>query len=154
MKNEERLRNCHRQEGMKEPWDVHSMLFLSCLLEEKKIGWKKLQNPGKIWSLNSSNANVDVQVWQRSLVAQPVKRLPAMREAWVRSLGWEDTLEKGRAIHSSVLTWRNTESRTRLTVSLSHVVKRVPGGETGSGNGYMGIVSNTSVNCFENFRVL
>ena len=36
-----------------------------------------------------------------SLVAQMVKRLPAMREAWVRFLGWEDPLEKEMAIHSS-----------------------------------------------------
>ena len=41
-----------------------------------------------------------------SLVAQPVKNLPAMQETWVRSLGWEDCLEKGMAIHSSILTWR------------------------------------------------
>ena len=39
------------------------------------------------------------------LVAQTVKDLPAVREIWVRSLGWED-LEKGMATHSSVLTWR------------------------------------------------
>ena len=38
-----------------------------------------------------------------SLVAQTVKNLPAMRETWVRSLGWEDPLEKGMATHSSVL---------------------------------------------------
>ena len=41
-----------------------------------------------------------------SLVAQPVKNLPAMQETWVRSLGWEDSLEKGKAIHSSILAWR------------------------------------------------
>ena len=40
------------------------------------------------------------------LVAQLVKHLPAMREAWVRSLGWEDPLEKGKATHSSILAWR------------------------------------------------
>jgi len=39
-------------------------------------------------------------------VAQLVKNLPAMRETWVQSLGWEDSLEKGVAIHSSILTWR------------------------------------------------
>ena len=33
-----------------------------------------------------------------SLVAQTIKRLPAMQENWVRSLGWEDTLEKGKAL--------------------------------------------------------
>ena len=38
-----------------------------------------------------------------SLVAQLVKNLPAMQETWVLSLGWEDPLEKGKAIHSSIL---------------------------------------------------
>ena len=38
-----------------------------------------------------------------SLVAQLVKNLPARRETWVRSLGWEDPLEKGKAAHSSIL---------------------------------------------------
>jgi len=35
-----------------------------------------------------------------------VKNLPAMWDAWVQSLGWEDPLEKGMATHSSVLAWR------------------------------------------------
>ena len=39
-------------------------------------------------------------------VAQTVKNLPAMQETWVRSLGQEDPLEKGMAIHSSILAWR------------------------------------------------
>ena len=41
-----------------------------------------------------------------TLVAEIVKNLPAMRETWVRSLGWEDPLEKGMATHSSILAWR------------------------------------------------
>ena len=41
-----------------------------------------------------------------SLVSQQVKDLPALRETWVRSLGWEDPLEKGMATHSSILAWR------------------------------------------------
>ena len=41
-----------------------------------------------------------------SLVAQRVKNPPAMRETWVRSLGWEDPLEKGTATHSSIPAWR------------------------------------------------
>ena len=41
-----------------------------------------------------------------SLVAQLVKNLPAMWETWVRSLCWEDPLEKGKATHSSILAWR------------------------------------------------
>ena len=41
-----------------------------------------------------------------SLVAQMVKRLPAVQETWVRSLGREDPLEKEMATHSSILAWR------------------------------------------------
>ena len=41
-----------------------------------------------------------------SLVSQTVKNTPAMRETWVRSLGWEDPLEEGMATHSSILAWR------------------------------------------------
>ena len=38
-----------------------------------------------------------------SLVTQLVKNLPAMLETWVRSLGWENLLQKGKATHSSIL---------------------------------------------------
>ena len=41
-----------------------------------------------------------------SLVAQLVKNLPAMQETPVQFLGWEDSLEEGMAIHSSILPWR------------------------------------------------
>ena len=40
------------------------------------------------------------------LVTQLVKNLPAVRESWVRSLGWEDPLQEGKATHSSILAWR------------------------------------------------
>ena len=41
-----------------------------------------------------------------SLVAQSVKNLPAVQETQVRSLGWEDPLEKEMATHSSILAWK------------------------------------------------
>ena len=41
-----------------------------------------------------------------SLVAQLVKNPPAMWKTWVRSLAWEDSLEKGKSTHSSILAWR------------------------------------------------
>ena len=44
-----------------------------------------------------------LQYYWTSLVAQLVKNLPIKQETWVQSLGWEDTLEKGKAIHSSIL---------------------------------------------------
>ena len=40
-----------------------------------------------------------------SLVAQTLKNPPAVQKTWVQSLGWEDPLEKGMAVHSSVLAW-------------------------------------------------
>ena len=51
-------------------------------------------------------------------VAQMVKNLPATRETWVRSLGWEDPLEERMATHSSLLAWRIpwTEEPGRATI--------------------------------------
>ena len=46
-----------------------------------------------------------------SLVAQTVKNLPAVQETWVRSLSWEDPLEKSTATHSSILV---TEAKLYL----------------------------------------
>ena len=45
-------------------------------------------------------------MYRASLVVQRLKRLPAMWESWVRSLGQEDPLEKETATHSSILAWR------------------------------------------------
>ena len=50
--------------------------------------------------------NVALYVLWASLVTQLVKNLPAMGETWVQSLGWEDSLEKEKATHSSTLAWR------------------------------------------------
>ena len=41
-----------------------------------------------------------------ALVAHLVKNLPAVQETWVRSLGWEDPLEKEMATHSSIIAWK------------------------------------------------
>ena len=49
---------------------------------------------------------IEVQLTWASLVAQTVKNLPAIRESWVQSLGWEDPLEEVMATHSSILAWR------------------------------------------------
>ena len=51
------------------------------------------------------NCEILSVVWA-ALVVQMVKNLPATWETWFQSLGWEDPLEEGRAIHSSVPGWR------------------------------------------------
>ena len=48
----------------------------------------------------------DISRHGASLIAQLVKNPHAMQETWVPSQGWEHSLEKGKAIHSSVLAWR------------------------------------------------
>ena len=45
-------------------------------------------------------------VIRASLMAQMVKRLSAVLETWVRSVGWEDPLEKEMATRSSTLSWK------------------------------------------------
>ena len=67
-------------------------------------GWSEGLIPG--WETKIPHV---MGVWSRfgaSLVAQTVKNLPAMQETRVRSLGWEDPLEKGMTTHSSILAWR------------------------------------------------
>ena len=60
------------------------------------------------------------------LVAQMVKNPPAMKETWVLSLGWEDSLEKEMATHSSILAWRIpwAEESGRLQSMRLHRVRR------------------------------
>ena len=52
-----------------------------------------------------------------------VKNPLAMRETWVRSLGWEDPLEEGVATHSSILAWRSPEELGRLQSTRSQIVR-------------------------------
>ena len=58
------------------------------------------------WSFIQKFSIYPFQYSWPSPVAQLVKNPPAIPETWVRSLGWEDPLEKGTATHSSILAWR------------------------------------------------
>ena len=58
-----------------------------------------------------------------SLVAQTVKNLPAMQEMWVRSLGWEDAVEKRMAVYSSILAWRIPMDREAWRATVHGVAK-------------------------------
>ena len=54
----------------------------------------------------SSSSVASSRGFMASLVPQLVKNPPAMQETWVRSLGWEDPLEKRKVTLSSILAWR------------------------------------------------
>ena len=71
------------------------------------------------------------------MVAQLVKNLLAMLETWIRSLGWEDPLEEGTAIQSSILAWRIpwTEEPGETTV---HGVVKTSFGGRGAGTPHFG----------------
>ena len=58
-----------------------------------------------LWRVDYLQLGTILYVWA-SLVAQTVKCLSAIQETWVRSLGWEDPLEKEMAPHSSTLAWK------------------------------------------------
>ena len=56
-------------------------------------------------------------------MAQLVKNLPVMQETWVQSLGWEDPLEEGMAIHSSILALRIPMDRGAWWATIHGVAK-------------------------------
>ena len=72
--------------------------------------WHHPQNfsrsKGKDWESAYLTSSQVILVFWRPQLAQRLKRLPAMWETRVRSLGWEDPLEKEMATHSSILAWR------------------------------------------------
>ena len=74
---------------------VQAMLGLGVTSLGIGLGQQLLNVEAGGWGMNGA-----------SLVAQRVKNLPGMQEMWVQSLGQGDTLEKGKATHSSILAWR------------------------------------------------
>ena len=63
--------------------------------------------PGSGRSSPGEGIGYPLQFSWASLVAQLVKNPPTMQETWVGSLGWEDSMEKGKATHSGILAWRS-----------------------------------------------
>ena len=95
---------------------VHLNLLLSAFLftgfPDSSVGKESACNAGDSGLIPGSGRSTgegvgyQLQYSWASLVAQLVKKPPAMWETWVQSLGWEDPLEKGKATQSSVLAWR------------------------------------------------
>ena len=82
-------------------WYIYTMEFNSAIKrnasESVLMRWMNLEPI--IQSEVSQKEKNNYHIWA-SLVAQLVKNLPAMWETWVRSLGWDDPLEKGKATYS------------------------------------------------------
>ena len=64
-----------------------------------------------------------VKSWWASLVAHTVKNPSAIRKTWVWSLGWEDPLEEGMAIHASIFAWRIPMDRGTWQATVYGVAK-------------------------------
>ena len=79
---------------------------------DSSVGKESARNTGGSGSIPGSGRSTGegigypLQYSCSSLVAYLVKSLPTMRETRVRSLGWQDPLEEGKATHSRILTWR------------------------------------------------
>ena len=79
---------------------------------DSSVGQESICNAGDPSSISgwgrsaAEEIGYPLQYSWASLVVQLVKNPPTMWETWVRSLGWEDPLEKGKAAHSSILAWR------------------------------------------------
>ena len=91
-------------------WNLHLLPFLG--FPDSSVGKESACNVGGPGSIPGSGGSpgegisYSLQYSWAFLVTQLVKNPLAMRETWVRSLGWEDPLEKGKATHSSILVWR------------------------------------------------
>ena len=83
----------------------YSTLADSFWIELVKTGGKRGGRDAGCCRLKKKKIMV-FKAFRASLVTQMVKNPPAMWETSVRSLGWEDLLEKGMATHSSILAWR------------------------------------------------
>ena len=105
-KRETWVRSLGREDPLEKEMATHSSTLAW------KIPW--MDQPGRLQSMGSQRVGHDSATslillqdfWGTSLVAQMVKRLPAMRETWVQSLGQEDPLKKEMATHSSTLAWK------------------------------------------------
>ena len=84
-----------------------SLSKLQEMVKDREAWRATVHGVTKSWTrLSDSTELYPLQYSWASLVVQIVKNLPAMRETWVPSLGWDGPLEESMATHSSILTWR------------------------------------------------
>ena len=93
--------------------DVYRFLWAYECFPDSSVGKESACNAGDpglspgLGRFAGERIGYPLQYSWASLVAQLVKNPPAMQETWVRSLHWEDPLEKEKATHSSILAWRS-----------------------------------------------
>ena len=128
------LSDCLRSHGLYSPWNSPGQNNgVSSLSHLQGIFPTQGSNPGlphcrQILIHPSHKGSLRIFHSQGHLYPHRLKHLPAMRETWVRSLGWKDPLEKEMETHSSILAWRipwteepgglqsmESQSRTRLS---------------------------------------
>ena len=99
---------------------LEKTMMLGKIEGKRRTGWQRMRwldsitksmdmSLSKLWEIVKDRAGWHAavhEVAKTSLVAQTVKRLSTMQETRVRSLGWEDPLEKEMAIHSSTIAWK------------------------------------------------
>ena len=97
---------------LKSIWDLIKTGYLGSSADKESIcnAEDSSLSPGSVRSPGEGISYPLLYSWA-SLVTQRVKNLPAMWETWVRSLGWEGSLEEGMATHASILAWRIPRDR-------------------------------------------
>ena len=101
------IQSLGQEDPLEKEMTTHSSI-LACKIPrtEEPTGYSAKGRRVKHVSDRAHSIYIYIYIYQASLVAQRLKHLPAMRETWVRSLGWEDPLENEMATHSSILAWR------------------------------------------------
>ena len=104
--------------GASSKWgpDIHLCLSKDKTCLKKQFTPQMAPNPGRVGGGRTAEKerkgtgcwSASIYTDRASLVAQLVKNPPAMRETWVRSLGWEDPLEKGKVTHSIIFSLENS----------------------------------------------
>ena len=84
------------------PWTEEPDWLQSMVCQRVRCDWACTST----WQHLYFKLRITILLIKYSPVTQRLKRLPAMRETWVQSLGQEDPLEKEMATHSSILAWR------------------------------------------------
>ena len=93
------------------------------LVMDREAWLATIHGVAKSWTQLSNWNELNCYHPRASLVVQTVKNLPAIRETWVWSLGWEDPLEESMATHSSILAWRTPMDRGAWQAAVRDVAK-------------------------------